>query len=314
MTTAARVTGGVVVGLLAAAAAAAWAPDWPVEVLTPRWARPPSRFLAIDGMQVHVRDEGPADDPTPLVLLHGTGSSLQTWDGWVDRLTATHRVIRLDRPGFGLTGPNPSGDYTMASSAEFVRRILDRLHVRRAILVGNSSGGRVAWQVAVAFPDRVAALVLIAPAGYPRTTPLPLGLRLAMSPIFGPLLTHVLPRSAVARGVRDSYGDPSKVTPEVVERTYEITRRAGNRRALGETLRQAQGADDAPRIRDVRAPTLILWGTRDPVIPPADAARFHADVAGSTVVLLPGVGHVAQEEDPAGTVAAVRRFLAGASR
>ena len=132
-------------------------------------ATPPSAFIPMDGMQVHFRDEGPRDDPMPIVLVHGTFSSLHTWQGWTERLKSRHRVISMDRPGFGLTGPNPKGCYTMAYYTDFVRRFLDHMKVQRAIIVGHSSGGNVAWHFAVAFPDRVARLVLIAPRGYPQT-------------------------------------------------------------------------------------------------------------------------------------------------
>ena len=302
------VTAGLVLGAVVAGALS-WKQDRTVEALTPRWAPPPSRFVSLDGMQVHVRDEGPRDDPDPIVLLHGTGSSLHTWQGWVDRLKGSHRMISFDRPGFGLTGPNPSGDYSMAYYSGFLARLLDDFGVKRCILVGNSSGGRVAWEFAVAQPQRVSRLALLAPAGYPRTTALPAGLRIAMSP-FGPFLLHMAPRAVVAKSVRATYGDPSKVTPEVVDRSYEVVMRKGDKQALGETLRQAQGQDDSSLIRKVSAPTLILWGTKDLVIAPSDAERFHADIKGSQLVMLPGVGHVSQEEDPADTVAAFQRFIA----
>lgn len=301
---------GLLLAAVALYLAANWAPDRPVGDLQARWAPPPSAFLAIDGMQVHVRDEGPGADPTPIVLIHGTGSSLHAWDGWTARLAERRRVIRFDRPGFGLTGPNPTGDYSMAYYAGFVVRLLDALGVRRCVLVGSSSGGRVAWNLALARPDRVAGLVLVAPAGYPRSTPFPLGLRIAQSRPLAGLFAHVLPRGMIRRNLRRTFGDPGRVTPEVVDRTYEITLRAGNRRALGATLAQAAALDNSAAIGQVRAPTLILWGDRDAVIPPADAARFHAAIAGSRLVILPGLGHMPYEEDPTGSLVPVEAFLA----
>lgn len=304
----------VAVLLLAMAAgvlAWAWTPDRSVDSLRARWAPAPSRFLSLDGMEVHLRDEGPADDPVPLVLVHGTASSLHTWEGWVDRLKARRRIVSFDRPGFGLTGPHPTGDYSMAGSAAFIGRLLDRLGIGRAVLVGNSSGGRVCCEAAALYPDRVAGLVLIGPAGYPRPIALPLGLRLVMSGL-GPFLLHLLPRAAVAAGVRNTYGDPAKVTSEIIDRNYEVALRQGDRSALGATMRQSQGQDAARLIAAIRVPTLILWGTADRVLPgPPDAERFHAAIAGSRLVVLPGIGHVAQEEDPEATVAALERFLGG---
>jgi pimeloyl-ACP methyl ester carboxylesterase len=297
----------VVVLALVALVASAWAPDRSVASLKARWAPPPSQFLSMDGMQVHVRDEGPRDDPTPIVFLHGTGSSLHSWQDMTERLSATHRVIRFDRPGFGLTGPNPSDDYSMAYYADFTARLLDRLGVKRAILVGNSSGGYVAWRFAAAHPDRTAALVLLAPGGLPRSTPLPPGLKMAMSPRMGPVLERILPRSQVRKGLEGTFGDASKVTDEMVDRSYEVTLRAGNRKALGETLRQGLRGRDGALLKQVQAPTLIVWGAEDSVIPIApDAEQFHREIVGSR---LPGVGHLPQEEAPDATTQAMVQLL-----
>lgn len=308
--------GGLALLGVAAWIASVWQSDLTVDALKPRWAPPPSKFVAIEGMEVHVRDEGPRDDPTPFVLLHGTGSSLHTWDGWAEQLQATRRVIRLDRPGFGLTGPHPNGDYSMEYYVDFLERLLAKLHVDGSIvLVGNSSGGNMAWRFAAAHPERVAKLVLIAPGGYPRSTPLPPGLAMAMNPKMDFVTLHLLPKSAVRKGARTSYGDPSKLTEETVDRYFDIARREGNRAALGRTLRAAIGHEDPDAIHRVKAPTLILWGTKDTVIPMVpDAEAFHQRIEGSTVVTLSGVGHVAQEEDPQGTLAAFARWSATTDR
>ena len=88
-----------------------WEPDRQLGQLAARWAPPPSKFVELAGMQVHLRDEGPRDDPEPLVLLHGLSASLHTWEGWAAGLRGQRRVISMDLPGFGLTGPSPQGDY-----------------------------------------------------------------------------------------------------------------------------------------------------------------------------------------------------------
>ena len=102
-----------------------WAPDLPTTELEQRWAQPPSTFIEVQGLRVHLRDEGPRDDPTPLVLVHGTSASLHTWDGWTEELRTTRRVIRFDLPGFGLTGPNAADDYSMAVYVRLVLALLD---------------------------------------------------------------------------------------------------------------------------------------------------------------------------------------------
>jgi pimeloyl-ACP methyl ester carboxylesterase len=220
--------------VIAAILGSVWKSDVTVDELKPKYADSSSRFLRIDGMSVHVRDQGRRDDPLPIVLLHGTGSSLHAWDGWTSRLQGKHRVIRLDRPGFGLTGPHPNGDYSMAYYVGFLESLLDRMGVRGpAIIVGNSSGGYMAWRFAAKHPDRVAKLVLIDPAGYPRSTPLPANLLMAMDPRMDIITHHLLPVSQVRKGLEASYGNPSRVTDADVQRYYDITRREGNRAALG---------------------------------------------------------------------------------
>lgn len=287
-----------------------WAPDRPVESLTERWATPPSEFVEISGMQVHLRDEGPRDDPTPLVLLHGTSSSLHTWDGWASLLKGQRRVIRVDLPGFGLTGPYPDDDYRVPHYLNFMAALLDRLALRRVALVGNSFGGQIAWETALADPDRVEKLVLVDAAGYPlQAISVPIGFRLAQLPLLAPLLSRVLPRRIVSSSLANVYGDPSKVTPELIDRHYELALRAGNRKALGLRFLHVPAGADAARIPTIRIPTLILWGALDETIPVALAQRFHDEIPGSELVVFPGLGHVPQEEDAAQTVAALERFL-----
>lgn len=295
---------------LAALLALAWAPDREVASLTARWAPPPSQFIGIGGMQLHLRDEGTREGATPIVLLHGTSASLHTWDGWADGLRGERRVIRFDLPGFGLTGPTPDGVYAIGRYVETVVALLDRLGVRRAILAGNSFGGQVAWQTALAHPQRVERLILVDAAGYPMAPQeVPIGFRIARTPWLAPLMRVMLPRGFIESSVRNVYGDPSRVTPELVDRYYELTLRAGNRQALRERFAQAQAGPGFERIRELTLPTLILWGGQDRLIPPADGERFARDIAGSELVVFDDLGHVPQEEDPARTLAAVRAFL-----
>jgi pimeloyl-ACP methyl ester carboxylesterase len=289
--------------------AATWAPDRPVESLKPRWAQAPSTFVPLQGMSVHVRDEGPRDDAMPIVLLHGTSSSLHTWEGWAAALRDRRRVIRFDLPGFGLTGPQPEGRYDIASNVSFVRAMLDQLGVKACVLGGNSLGGHIAWQTALADP-RVRALILVDAGGYPNPeAKLPLGFRLARMPVVKHLAAWSLPRSVIEKSVRNVYGDPTKVTPELIDLYYDMAVRAGNRAALAKRFEQVVPSP-AGQAAGVHVPTLILWGGRDRLIPPAHAEQFHHDIAGSRVVMFDPLGHVPHEEDPAATVAALRPFLA----
>ncbi len=299
--------------IVVVAIASVWAPDRPVDTLKARWAKPPSVFIPVAGMSVHLRDQGPRDDPLPIVLIHGTSASLHTWEGWASELSRSRRVVSFDLPGFGLTGPAPDNDYSMPAYVRFVGELLDALRIERCVLGGNSLGGYIAWETALAMPKRIDKLILVDASGYPRaSTKVPVGFRIAAMPGVRDLFESILPRGIVDASVRSVYGDPRKVTEALVDRYYELALRAGNRHALGLVFSAIFKLDDSKRISEVRQPTLILWGGRDRLIPPGQAERFHRDIAGSQLVMFDELGHVGQEEDPRRTVAAVKRFLGSA--
>lgn len=301
--------GGLVFFALAGVVAV-WAPDQPVDSLKPRWAAPPSQFVLVDGQPVHLRDEGPRDDPLPIVLLHGTSDSLHTWDGWAAALSTRHRVIRFDLTGFGLTGPNEDNDYSIPRYVRQVAAVLDHLGVQRVVLGGNSLGGHVAWAAALAMPQRVVRLVLVDAGGYAvAPQEVPLALRMARVPGLRVVLEHLLPRGLVLASVRNVYGDPSKVTAALVDRYYDMALRAGNRRALGLRVSLEQMADESARIRALAVPTLILWGGRDRLIPLQSGRQFARDVMGSRLVVFDDLGHLPHQEDPQRSVRELQRFL-----
>lgn len=286
-----------------------WEPDRSVAALSARWAQAPSQLLEVQGMQVHLRDEGPRDDPMPLVLLHGTSDSLHTWNGWAQALVPHKRVIRFDLPAFGLTGPQPQGDYSIEAYVRFVLAVMDKLQVNKAVLGGNSLGGQIAWGVAVAAPQRVGSLILVDAAGYPmEPQSVPIGFLIARMPGLRSAMEYVLPRPLVESSVRNVYAHPERVTPELVDRYFELTLRTGNRKALAQRMDERLWGDQE-KIKTIRQPTLILWGAQDRLIPLENAHRFAADIAGAQLVVLEGLGHVPQEEDATASVAAVRSFL-----
>ena len=292
--------------LLAAGVASLIRFDIPVERLRAKYATPPSKFADVDGLQVHYRDEGQG---FPVVLLHGAASSLFTWDAWAADLSKDHRVIRYDLPGFGLTGPNATKDYSMAWHVRFLQEFLDKLNVPACALAGNSFGGRIAWKFAYAHPERVKKLILVDASGYPAPERRILAMRLARMPVIGPILGHATPRFFVAMTVRQTYGDPSRVTDAVVDRYYDLILRAGNREAFG-ILNRTPTPDSSGRIQSIEVPTLILWGSEDRAVPVSFAERFHRDIRHSRVIVYRGVGHLPMEEIPAETVRDTRAFLA----
>lgn len=300
----------VALALLAGRLVAVWAPDVPLESLTARWAPPPSQFRTIDGALTHLRDEGPRADTTPVLLLHGTSASLHTWDGWTTALAAERRVIRVDLPGYGLSGQFPDGE-SATRYTQWMRALLDSLAIRRVIVAGNSLGGRLAWGLAVVDTTRVVGLVLVDAVGYPsRATSVPLGFRIAQTPVLKHLVKDLLPRHIIVSSLQNVYGDPTRVSEDLVDRYYDMARRAGNRDALVRRFSAGMNTGDTLAITRIRVPTLILWGMRDRLIPPINAERFARDIVGSRVVRFDALGHVPHEEDPAATVEPVRRFVA----
>jgi pimeloyl-ACP methyl ester carboxylesterase len=309
-----KLIGGALIGTAALTGlyvALNWAPERSVKELRRRWGRFPSVFLKAAGMEVHLRDEGPRDDPSPIVLLHGTLSSLHTWNGWAEALASRRRVIRFDLPGFGLTGPSPDRVYSINNDMRLVIAVLDALGVERCVLAGNSHGGVVSWRTALAHPARVEKLILVDSDGYlTRPKSMPIAFYFAGMPMNGWMVKNTLPRGLIEQGLRNVYGDPKKVAPELMARYRELTLCEGNRQALLERGRQwLRARTHSHRIAELKLPTLIMWGGRDRLIPPDTAERFHHDIAGSTMVIFDDLGHLPQEEDPERTVTPVKQFL-----
>lgn len=295
---------------LAIAVSVSWEPDRQIGPLVTKWAKAPSTFIELDGMQAHVRDTGPRNDPVPIVMLHGMASSLHTWEGWQKDLQATRRVISVDLPGFGLTGPSPQGEYHIDAYTRFVLRLLDNLGVKRVILVGNALGGEVAWQTAVLAPDRVRKLVLIDADGYPQSSlSMPIAFQISSMRGWRWIAERILPRAVVESSVRSVFGDPTKVTQERVQRYFELSLRVGNRRALFQRLDQAQSGANAHLIRRVQQPTLVLWGQKDGMVSPGNGPQFCRDIPRCKLVTFDGLGHIPQEENPQLTLNAARAFL-----
>ncbi len=282
-----------------------YTPDKPRAVLEAIYATPPSQFIDVDGVRLHVRDTGPRDAPA-IVLLHGFGSSLQTWDGWAADLGRDFRVVRYDLPGFGLTGADPSGVYTDERSIAVLAGLMNRLGLTRATIVGNSMGGRIAWRFAAAMPDRIDRLVLVSPDGFagPGRT---YGATASVPPLLR-LLPYVLPGGMLRASLRPAYADPARLTEATYVRTRDMLLAPGVRRAIVDISGQLTLVDPVPLLTRITVPTLLLWGERDAMIPFANGADYLRALPHATLHALPGLGHVPQEEAPE-TAAIVRAFL-----
>lgn len=300
--------------LLVLAALLAWgyAPDTDPGAMKAKYANAASRFIDVGGgLTMHVRDEGNPSGPV-LVLLHGSNASLHTWEPWVARLGTKYRIISLDQIGHGLTGPNPTGQYDGAAFVGTLDALLTKLGVSRFALAGNSMGGYVAWEYALAHPDKLTHLVLVDAAGPPDDPDkdLPIGFRIARAPGLSKLALVITPRAIFEKSIHGSVSNHTIVTPAMVDRYWELNRYPGNRAATGQRFAQ-YGTREANtgRLGEIRVPTLILWGAEDKLIPVSGADWFAQQIPGSVRVVYPGIGHIPMEEAPDRSAADLDTFL-----
>ena len=300
------VTAAVLVIVLVALGWWLYAPDRTRAGLERQYFGGNASYVEVAGIRLHVLDEGKRDGPA-VVLLHGFGSSLLTWDAWAARLAATHRVIRFDLPGFGLTGPDPANDYSDERAGLILVALLDRLGIARATVVGNSLGGKIAWLFAVQHPDRVEKLVLISPDGfaspgfeYGKEPEVPLVLR---------LLPYVLPRPLLRSSLAPAYADPTRLSEATVDRYRDMMLAPGVRAAIVARTGQVMLREPTALLRQIRAPTLLIWGEKDGMIPFRNAADYVRAIPGATLTALPGLGHVPFEEAPDEAFVPLAKFL-----
>ena len=283
-----------------------YTPDLARDDLQARYAGPPSSFVEADGVRLHLRDTGPRDAPA-IIMLHGFGASLHTWEPWAQALSGNFRVIRFDMPGFGLTGTDPTGDYTDARAEDVLASLMDTLQIPRATLIGNSMGGRIAWSFAARYPARVTRLVLISPDGFASPgmaygQPIGVGMTARVLP-------YVMPTPLLRTALAPAYGDPRRLTEEVVDRYRDMILAPGVREAVLARMEQVVLQDPVPVLRTVLVPVLLLWGEQDHMIPISNAADYLAALPNARLVTLPGLGHVPQEESAAEALEPVRSFL-----
>ncbi|AXQ94920.1 alpha/beta fold hydrolase [Cereibacter azotoformans] len=286
---------------------ALWTPDLPRAELEQRYLANPADLVEVAGTTLHMRDRGRRDAPA-VILIHGFGSSLHTWSAWQDRMAGSRRVISFDLPGFGLSPPDATGNYSDARVSQIVLGIMDRLDLKQADLIGNSIGGRIAFTFAAAHPERVRKLVLVSPDGYESP-----GFTYGQPPDVPMLAQAVrfwLPKPLLRLSLGMAYADPTVMSDQIVSRYHDLIRAPGVREALFDRMRQTVLVPPETLLANVRAPTLLLWGEEDAVIPAANAGSYARALRDAQTVLLPRMGHVPQEEGPARSLAPVEAFLA----
>ena len=282
----------------------------PVNELKSAYANTASSFISVNGMEVHFRDEGDPNDSIPMVLLHGTASSLHTFDAWTTELIKTNRVIRMDLPAYGLTGPFPDGQYSIAHYTTFLKDFLTALKIQQCVLAGNSLGGEIAWNFTLNQPKMVEKLILIDAAGFPlKPKSIPIGFKLAQTPVLKNLFTVITPRFLVKASVENVFFDKSKVTDVLVDRYFKLTLREGNRQAIVDRFKISKQAHTYENLKNIPQPTLIIWGSEDLLIPVENAYQFKKYLPNSTLVILKDTGHTPMEESPLESLLPVMDFL-----
>ena len=283
-----------------------WTPDLDRADLERQYARAGSQFVQTPGLRTHVQIEGPAHAPVVL-LLHGFGSSLQTWDAWGQGLANEYRMVRLDIAGFGLTGPAEPGDYSDEADVQRLLAVVDQLGLPRMTVVGHSMGGRLAWHFAAAHPQRVDKLVLIAPDGFP--DPQAKSDRTYDVPAWMGVARYALPRWMIKKGVASAYADPSRLDDDTARRYQDMLLAPGVRQAVLARMAQTRNRDPLPWLQRLTMPTLLLWGAQDGMIPAENSMDYQRAMPHAQRVVMPDVGHLPHEEQPQRSLQAVRDFL-----
>lgn len=283
--------------------------DISVDDLEVEYANQHSKFIEIDGMQVHYRIEG---EGFPIVLIHGTASSLHTWDAWTEELKKTNTIIRMDLPAFGLTGPNKSADYSIKSYTTFLDQFLNQIAIDSFHLAGNSLGGNIAWNYAAEHPNKVDKLILVDASGLPTNKPQPAVFKMAKTPVVSNLFLYVTPKFFIKKNMKEVYADDTKITDDLVSRYHKMALREGNRQAFIDRARmdfKLGSKANLKKLKSIKTPTLLIWGAQDNWIPLDNGKRMDSVMQNSKLVVLENSGHVPMEENPEESVAILKDFI-----
>jgi pimeloyl-ACP methyl ester carboxylesterase len=287
-------------------------PVVPRETLMTKYGGAPSKFVKLpSGAEAHYRDQGNAAG-LPLVLLHGSNASLHTWEPWAKILGDEFRVISVDLPAHGLTGPTPGEDYSISGMAKFVDEFATAIGLQTFALGGNSMGGAVTARYAIDYPQRVTKIILVDAGGFPPKNPSDpgIGFTIARMPIIREI-TRIVPLKPIYdEGLKKAFADDKLVTDEMVTRYWELNNGPGMREATRKRFAIEWDMYIADNAKKITAPTLVMWGEDDSLVPLDVGQSFDAAIPNSTLVSYKGIGHIPMEEVPAQSAADVRAFLA----
>lgn len=272
-----------------------------------------SEFIEINGLELHVKKRGQGEPV--FVLLHGFAASLYSWQAVMEPFSQLGTVIAFDRPGFGLSnhplawqGQNP---YSAEAQVDLLIGLLDHFGVQQAILVGNSAGGTVSMQVALAHPERVSALILVDAAVYQGG-----GAPGWLHPLLAtPQMRHLGPliaRQILSRGpelIKLAWHNPALLHPEMLEFYQKPFQVENWDRALWEYTLASRPTGLTERLNEIILPVLVITGDDDRIVPTSDSIRLAGELPNARLEVIANSGHLPQEEQPRVFMEAVTNFV-----
>ncbi len=289
-------------------------PDSDRETVLAKYTNQYSKFADNGkGMKVHYRDQGNKDG-IPLMLIHGSSASLHTFEPMAKFLTDKYRIISLTLPGHGLTGAHPQDNYSFAGFAEAIDIVATELKLEKFALAGNSLGGWISWRYALKNKDKINALILLDAGGMPlregeTLPPSNIAFRLSRYSLGRFLLSNITPRSLVKKALLQTVSVKESVTEDVVDRYYALVRLPGIRRASSLRRQARIERGFAVRAKEIKAPTLVIWGREDRLVYVSAAQSFKERITDAQVIIYDNIGHLPMEEAPERTAKDIDAFL-----
>ena len=294
--------------------------DIPRDKLEAKYANGASEFLNLkNGSRIHYRDEGDLYKPA-IILLHGFNGSLFNFERMVPLLSKEFRLISIDLPGFGLTGAIPSMDYSTQNSILVINELTKHLGVEEFSIAGNSMGGGIAWRYALENPEKTQSLILLASSGiYSSEERLqieeseresPLVWKLMRSNFVSYFLSLYTPKFFATQGLKTSVYDPNLATDEIANQFHELTLMQGSREAILSRFSKQNYSNEKPDIlKKIQAPTLIIHGREDNIIPFKSSINLDQYIQNSQLLIYPKIGHLPMYETPERVADDIKNFL-----
>lgn len=299
--------------LLAAGLIAIYHPEQPLSDFKAKYEYPDSRYVEVNGVNVHYRICGQGPN---LVLLHGTGANIHFFDSITGPLSKHFRVISLDELGHGLTGPDPKLDYSKENYLRFFEVFFQKTGLDSMSIAGNSTGGYFAMLYALHHPDKVQHIVLLDSRGgncpqEEKTQDWKQRLEKYFAdprnlPLLNTISRYFFPKFAVRKALETNFYDPRFVTEELVQNAYDMFTIKGNRTSRMEFSKFTYPNDI---LDSLSTPTLMIYGREDHIHSICQAEDLHRRLKNSRLVILDKVAHLPMLEAPHPTIQLMEDYL-----